>query len=246
MAAVLTRTLVIDDTGLDVEACRRALIRFLKTGTLDTFTAKPDTQRRRFDATAVAQTMEAQKQLRIPVDGELGPRTYTALRDKGAFDKLADQLLAEYADQVDEAAHARAAVDKLRADVVSIGLALHNRRARIAYSQSRPTQLRPVLLTTRLDCSGLVARCMWGAGLKLPGVNWAYTNTWSQIKLGRPVTRLADVLPGDVVFYGTSPSNPTHEALAVGGGRVLTNGHYPMSIETIDYRRDRVGIRRFI
>jgi len=74
--------------------------------------------------------------------------------------------------------------------------------------------------------------------------------------------------PGDVVFYGPSRGNPTHEALFLGtlkqlkalvtvpaevasqfhgtGPHVLTNGHYPMQIQPVDYRDDRIAIRDLI
>lgn len=155
---------------------------------------------------------------------------------------------------------------KARDNALAIGLRYFKFRSRIAYSQSRPTQLRWPKFTTKLDCSGLVAACMHHAKV-MPNVDWRWTNTWIQIKMGRPVT-LTQAKPGDIVFYGTSPSNPTHEALMLGtleqlqarikvpadvarlmrgrGKCVLTNGHYPMSIEPVDYRSDRVAIRAVI
>lgn len=133
---------------------------------------------------------------------------------------------------------------KARATVVAIGMRYHHFRQRIRYSQARPTQLRWPKFTTQLDCSGLVAACMHHAKV-MPAVDWRWTNTWVQIKLGRPVT-LKQARPGDVVFYGTSASNPTHEALYLGDGKVLSNGHYPMGVYPVDYRPDRVGIRSFI
>lgn len=140
-------------------------------------------------------------------------------------------------------------------------------RDRIAYSQARPTQIVLPRNTTQLDCSGLVAACMDYAGV-LPNVNWRYTNTWIQDDLGERVT-VEEALPGDVVFYGPKIGNPTHEALYLGfagnvksivgdlpaevavamkGERrmVLSNGHHPMGIYPLDYRSDRLEIRRFV
>lgn len=136
----------------------------------------------------------------------------------------------------------------------------------IKYSQARPTQLRLPRETTRLDCSGLVAACMDFAGV-LPKIDWRYTNTWVQIKLGRGVAT-SRAKPGDVVFYGPSKGNPSHEALYLGtlkqlraymevpaevasqfhsqGAHVLSHGHYPMSIFPLDYRPDRIQIRDLI
>jgi cell wall-associated NlpC family hydrolase len=67
----------------------------------------------------------------------------------------------------------------------------------------------------------------------------------TQIKLGRAVT-LAAAKPGDVVFYGPSTGNPTHEALYLGNNKVLSNGHHPMQIYPVDYRSDRIAVRSFL
>lgn len=132
----------------------------------------------------------------------------------------------------------------VRARVVKIAMRYYRFRSRIAYSQARPTDLRWPRFVRRLDCSGLVAACMNHAKV-MPAVDWRWTNTLVQIKLGRPVS-LQKAKPGDVVFYGTSVQNPTHEALYLGNGKVLSNGHYPMGIYPVDYRDDRVAIRSFI
>jgi len=151
---------------------------------------------------------------------------------------------------------------KRRRLIVGRGLRYYHFRQDIAYSQARPTQIRLPRETTRLDCSGLVACCMDFARV-LPRVDWRYTNTWVQIKFGKPVD-LDVAKPGDVVFYGTGISNPTHEALYLGttaqvkglgltppprmlaGKWVLSHGHYPMNIYPIDYRSDRVQLRSFL
>lgn len=162
----------------------------------------------------------------------------------------------------------RIAIPKLthREKVLIRGLRYYHFRGKIAYSQARPTQLRLPRETTRLDCSGLVAACMDFAQV-LPRVDWRWTNTWVQINLGKAVT-LARARPGDVVFYGPRKGDPTHEALFLGtlkqlralitvpdevaeqfhgtGPHVLTNGHYPMGIQPVDYRSDRIQIRDLI
>jgi cell wall-associated NlpC family hydrolase len=146
------------------------------------------------------------------------------------------------------------------------GTRYYHFRTKIRYSQARPTQIRLPRETTRLDCSGLVACCMDFAGV-LPRIDWRYTNTWVQIKLGRAVPT-SKARPGDVVFYGPSKGNPTHEAMYLGtlkqlrslikvpdevakqmpgqGVYVLTHGSYPMDIRPMDYRGDRIQIRDLI
>ena len=128
--------------------------------------------------------------------------------------------------------------------------AVYERRAAVAYSQARPSQLLNHLLPVRLaakritraDCSGLSALgCDW-AGIR-KGVDWRYTNTWVQLALFPHETPLDRAEPGDLVFYGPSPRDPHHVAIYKGGGMVYTNGHHPMSIERVDYRPDRIHIR---
>jgi len=135
------------------------------------------------------------------------------------------------------------------ADIRKKGLILcdnfHKHRWHIRYSQARPTQLRWPKFVTRQDCSGLVSAIMWRLGV-FPAVNWAYQNTWSLIELGQPVRSRTMARPMDVVFYGPSPNNPTHVAIYTGNGQVLSNGSYPMRRLPIDYRSDRIAIRRYI
>ena len=162
----------------------------------------------------------------------------------------------------------RVAIPKLTAREKALirGARYYHFRGKIAYSQARPTQLRLPRETTRLDCSGLVAACFDFAGV-LPQVDWRWTNTWVQIKLGRAVT-LPRARPGDVVFYGPRDGNPTHEALFLGtlrelrklitvpdevarkmtgsGDYVLSDGHFPMRVYPLDYRDDRIQIRDLI
>lgn len=144
------------------------------------------------------------------------------------------------------------------------GIRYYHFRKAIAYSQTRPTQLRLPRETTRLDCSGLVAACMDFARPD-DSTDWRYTNTDTQIRMGKPVT-LASARPGDVVFYGHG-TDPSHEALFLGtlaqlrklvavppevavsfggGPHVLTHGHYPMMIAGVDYRDDRIAVRALL
>lgn len=128
--------------------------------------------------------------------------------------------------------------------------AVYERRAAVAYSQARPSQLLNHLLPvrtaakriTRADCSGLSALGLDWAGIR-KGVDWRYTNTWTQLALFQHETPLARAEPGDLVFYGPAPNDPHHVAIYKGAGMVYTNGHHPMSIEKVDYRSDRIHIR---
>lgn len=238
----LTRTLKIGSIGADVEAWARGAHRYLHDGQLAAYENQKTAVKRTFGTGKQSLAKQCAAQAGLPQFGVVGPALDAAMREAGAYDALADALFAEYTKDHEDIPDAGMF---LRGKVVEIGRQLYARRAFIRYSQARPTQLRPVYLTSALDCSGFVARCMWGAGV-MPNVDWRYTNTWSQIKLGVPVLPHEQVLPGDVVLYGSGYSNPTHEALATGDGRVLSMGSYPMKDLPIDYRGDRVAIRRFI
>lgn len=131
-----------------------------------------------------------------------------------------------------------------RKRIVNFAMKYHANRWHIRYSQSRPSQLRWPKFMTASDCSGLVAAVMHHCKVR-PQTDWRWTNTWVQIQFGREV-KLESARPGDVVFYGSSRTNPTHEALYLGGGKVLSNGSYPMGVYPVDYRDDRVMVRSFL
>ncbi len=121
---------------------------------------------------------------------------------------------------------------------------LYNRRMDVPYSQARPSLLGRPETIRYADCSGSIAGgCDW-AGI-LPKVDWRWTNTDVQILFGTAVPSLSAAKAGDVVLYGRG-DNPSHEALYLGGGRVWSFGSYPIKLLDIDYRHDRIAIRRFV
>ena len=119
----------------------------------------------------------------------------------------------------------------------------YKNRWHIFYSQKRPTLLTWAKFVFWMDCSGLVSNVFWRLGID-KHTNWQYQNTWSLIKRGEPVesTHIKEM---DVVFYGPAHDDPHHVAIYIGKGKVLSNGHYPMGIYPIDYRGDRIAVRRF-
>jgi peptidoglycan DL-endopeptidase CwlO len=64
-----------------------------------------------------------------------------------------------------------------------------------------------------LDCSSLVQYAYRQAGVSLPRV------TTAQVLEGRPVAK-ADMIPGDLLFFGTA-SNVHHVAMYIGGGNIV-------------------------
>lgn len=143
--------------------------------------------------------------------------------------------------------------DPRRQRMVNAAWAVYERRAHVAYSQARPSQLLrrglPLRVAAKLigraDCSGLVALACHRAGIR-PEVDWRWTNTWTQLATFRREVPAAHATIGDLVFYGPSPGNPTHVAILLRGERLLTNGHHPMSLEVLDYRPDRIHIRSLL
>lgn len=73
----------------------------------------------------------------------------------------------------------------------------------------------------RFDCSGLTSWAYAQAGVTLPRTS---REQWS----AGPHPTLADLAPGDLLFWGTNPANPAtihHVALYLGGGRMVAAPH---------------------
>lgn len=64
------------------------------------------------------------------------------------------------------------------------------------------------------DCSGLVSYVFARHGIGVP------RDVRRQASAGVPVPR-ADIQPGDLVFFSTTASGPTHVGVAIGGGRFI-------------------------
>lgn len=105
------------------------------------------------------------------------------------------------------------------------------------------------------DCSSLATWLLWDAMGRpykvrdlVNGVSWRYGYTGSMYRRGKAVTKLSSIKIGDLVFYGNQGGGiPSHVAIAIGGGRVLSHGSEagPL-ILPINYRGDRRMVRRFI
>lgn len=88
------------------------------------------------------------------------------------------------------------------------------------------------------DCSGFTQYVFAHFGVKLG------RTTWDQIKNGVEISR-DELQPGDLVFYGSSRSNPTHMGIYVGNGSYI---HAPRTGDVIKIspydRKDYVMARR--
>ena len=69
------------------------------------------------------------------------------------------------------------------------------------------------------DCSGLVTYVFARHGIAVP------RDVRRQASAGSPIDR-GDIVPGDLVFFATTGSGPTHVGIAIGGGRFI---HAPKS-----------------
>ena len=126
-----------------------------------------------------------------------------------------------------------------REKVVQTAYWYYGQRMKIAYNQSRPILtvyygIRPPEAPKYLDCSGLAITCYWVNGLAhfLGDENaHGFGNTWSLARHGKGVS-VHDLRAGDLVFYYTDCS---HVAVYAGGGKVVSNGHFPMGLYPVDY-----------
>jgi hypothetical protein len=195
----------------------------------------------------VAAIKGAQLIMKLPTTGEIDKATHEALEqrkkpttDEWAFDDYAIWLAANYCKD-----HPALTV---RDKVIKAAFYWYGNRSKIAYDQYRPFQLcKPQQIPTRWDCSAFVTNCHYAGGAKDPnGRNYdglGYTGTL--ISHGVRVN-FRDLEPGDMIFYGFASGHkagfptgsPTHVALYVGDGDVLSMGSYPMKYLPYDYRKD--------
>lgn len=117
------------------------------------------------------------------------------------------------------------------------------------YRQYRPmpSSLRVKEARDEVDCSTYVTLCYKAAGAIDPnGLGYNGSGyTGSQWTRGEAI---ASPQPGDVAFYGSMPGTngiPSHEALVVDGGNVISFGHTPISKYSLFYRSDYRGSRRY-
>jgi len=105
------------------------------------------------------------------------------------------------------------------------------------------------------DCSSSSTWILWDAIARTYGVrdlvngeDWKRGYTGTQITRGKLVRHDKNIKVGDLVFYGDQGGGvPKHVAIALGGGKVFSQGSEGGPyILNIDYRPDRVAVRRYI
>jgi uncharacterized protein YgiM (DUF1202 family) len=94
-------------------------------------------------------------------------------------------------------------------------------------------------LTNGTDCSGFVLSILAKYGVSLPRTSSAQSSSGSAVDLG-------DVLPGDLVFYGSGGS-VSHVAMCIGGGQVIHASTRATGIKISNmYYRTPIRARRFL
>jgi uncharacterized protein YgiM (DUF1202 family) len=94
-------------------------------------------------------------------------------------------------------------------------------------------------LTNGTDCSGFVLSILAKYGVSLPRTSAAQSTSGSAINL-------SDILPGDLVFYGSGGS-VSHVAMYIGGGQVIHASSAKTGIKISNmYYRTPIRARRFL
>jgi cell wall-associated NlpC family hydrolase len=89
------------------------------------------------------------------------------------------------------------------------------------------------------DCSGLVQAAFGSVGITLPRV------AQDQYNAGPELSSTATLLPGDVVFFGTGPTNITHDGIYIGNGQMVDAPHTGANVRVESYQwTDFVGATR--
>lgn len=157
-----------------------------------------------------------------------------------AFDSYAEKIAHDFCTEFTK--------PKTREEIVEAGFFWYSKRSQINYSQARPfTLLKPPQVPRRWDCSAFVTACHYAGGASDPN-NMRYSGYGYTGSLMAGGTRcdLKDLQIGDAILYGFTtkarpgfPKNsPTHVALYVGDGMVLSHGSYPMKYLDYEYRSD--------
>ena len=173
--------------------------------------------------------------IKTPIEG-YGPQLHLALRNtkkegsrEWAFDKYAITLMEQSCEQLSEKPDTR-----IRQAIRDAAMYWNRVRDQIDYDQIRPwPMIEPPKIPDRCDCSGFVSMCHFAAGADNPNNRqWdglGYTGT---LMAGGKKVEFKDLKLGDAIFYGfttrSSPAfpygSPTHVALYVGGGMVISHG----------------------
>lgn len=138
-----------------------------------------------------------------------------------------------------------------RAAVRAVAMYGYYRRDEIDYDQGQRAAdfSPPPNVPAHLDCSSFAEWCYKSCGIDDPS-NQNYHpigNTRTQVANGTAIHSINGLNPGDLIFYGGTPSYPGHVAVYAGNGKVISMGSDPGPlILPINYRSDRIAMRAYI
>jgi NlpC/P60 family/Putative peptidoglycan binding domain len=210
----LKRELHRGSVGPDVRAVKRAL----KKAGHGRFIVVSDTMGR----SAVNRLKDFQRAHSIRADGVYGATTHKRLTPY--FDAYGRSLMAKAP---------TTSTSTRRQAIVKAAIYASQRRYEIHYTQgaARMQGVRERIRLPRVphyeDCSSFCTWLYWLVGAPDPnGLGYSgYGYTGTQIQHGRRISA-SSIRPGDLVFYGgwTRWSAPTHVAVYVGNGKVVSHG----------------------
>jgi peptidoglycan hydrolase-like protein with peptidoglycan-binding domain len=227
----LPRQIELGSRGRDVRALKRVLRRL---GYLE------GSEGPEFDSVTDGAVRAYQKDKGLEVDGQVGPITFGSLLP--TYTRYDRWLVS----QVDP--------KKIRGGrhkVVATAFVGYKNRAALHYTQDGRRMegvrqgIRPPKHPSWEDCSSFATWCYWAAGAPDPNGlrfnGFGYTGT--QVQHGKTTN---NPRPGDLVFYGGG-SVPSHVAVYVGNGKVVSHGSEPGPyLLPIDYRSDRSQVRSYL
>jgi hypothetical protein len=230
-----TRPVKRGDTGKDCKAIKRALH---KAGVGP---ATKDNQR--FLDLAVRALRNFQKHHGLKMDGVYGPLTHKRLAPY--FDAYGAWLMGQ--------ARKMTGPEQKRSVIVATAMLGYRQRSLIHYTQGPARmqgvrdKIRPPAVPHYEDCSSFATWLYWVAGAPDPNGRGfdGYGFTGTMIQNGHLVG-LAQLEPGDLVFYGTR-AVPSHVATYVGGGKVVSHGSEagPLLVDR-RYRSDVHSMRSYL
>ncbi len=198
--------------------------------------------RKFFGAKAVYDLRRFQRRYGIKPTGIYDRATHRKMVDSGGFDRYGAYLMGQ----------APRAIGNVQGRIVATALFGWNNKDAIHYTEGPErmygvkNKIRPPQVPHWEDCSSFATWCYWVALAPDPnGLHYSgYGFTGTQIQHG---IRVADPREGDLVFYGNKGGIPTHVAIFVGGGKVVSNGSEsgPLLL-SINYRSDVNQIRRYV
>jgi len=138
--------------------------------------------------------------------------------------------------------------DARRKRIVAEAMWLYANRWKFTYAQvrpyPRPPNLRDLRYSRRWDCSSTVTACYHAGGAPDPNGS-AYNGSGYTGTLVRYGAWTSALKLGDLCFYGSSRSLPSHVAIYVGNGQVVSFGHTPPNKYPVRYRGDYLGARTY-